>query len=696
MAVSRYSSKGVFRKRWIQPRKRRFIPSVVAGASEALAATVDAVSAVSGSIQVARQLAAVSAGVSTTTGNVVISRTLAATTAGVSTVSGSMSVSRSLSAASDAVSTTTSNLSVTKTLSAVSAAASSVSGNINVSRNLSAISAAVSSVSGDVTRSLACSGIVAGVASVSGNINVLHSLAATSNAVSATLGDIDVNRALATASAGVSSVSGILLTDTEIVLAATSNGVSSVSGGINVSRSISALVAGISAVSGNISVLKTLAATSNGVSTLAGNTNILRSFAAQTDGISSVSGALLAGETLLAAQVSGVSTVAGSLGVLRTFAAISSGVSSISGNVNLGRKVSGVASGVAGVSGAVSVSRRFSGVAAGVSTVSGSATVSNPTVNPYADLVLNTQPGNILGFWRLNESVGATVAIDSSPAGQDSVALNNISFGNPSLLGGDEDNECALFPGTSTGYIRLENNVNNGPLRASQFTISGWFKMPTSAFGTSTSTGTGGVSAIPLVTKGRSETDSAGFNVNYFMGIATNKLCGDFESGSGTNHPITGSTTLVPGRWYFGAITYNGTHFRLYLNGVADATAVATTDVPDITTAQPACVGSAMTTGAVAAGGFNGYIDEVVIWNTALTASQILALWETGRITKVLSGVSSGISTVSGGVLLSSGLADIEDFSLVSQRTGIFGLSHSTSKNFNSIRVGNRTFRLKK
>lgn len=726
------------------------------GASESLAATVDAVSTVTGSIQVARSLAAVSAGVSTAAGDIDVSRTLAATSAGVSTVVGAMNVARALAATSNAVSTVAGNLLVTKTLAATSAGVSAVSGNMIVARQLSATSAGVSTVSGSITRSLACAGTIAGVASVTGNLIVarqlattvagvstvagalsnIKTLAATVAAVSTTSGDIDVarklaaasngvstvagamsvtrslaatsagvstvsgaivvSRSLATACAGVSTVSGTLNTDTDVALATTVGGVSSVSGAMNVARSLSAASAGVSGVSGNTNISKTLAATSAGVSAVSGNILVARSLAAQVGGVSSLTGSLITGETPVAAVVAGVSSVSGAMNVGRKLAAVVAGASSVSGAVNLSRKVSTVVAGVSGVSGTIKVARKLSSVSAGVSGVSGDLTVTGDSENPYETLVLNTQSGSILGFWRLNEGVSATVAVDSSPAGQDSVALNGISFGNPSLLGGDDTNECALFPGTSSGYIRLENNVNSGPLRASQFTITGWFKMPTGTFGTATSTGTGGISAIPLVTKGRSETDTVGFNVNYFMGISTNKLAGDFESGGGTNHPITGGTTLIAGRWYFGAITYDGANFRLYLNGVSDASPIATSDAPDITTAQPACIGSAMTTAAIAAGGFNGYIDEVAIWGTALSSSQILALWETGRVTKGLSAVCSGVSGVSGGVLISSGLVDIEDFNLSSDRVGNFGLVHSTNKTFNVVRVGGKTFNLRK
>ena len=71
-------------------------------------------------------------------------------------------------------------------------------------------------------------------------------------------------------------------------------------------------------------------------------------------------------------------------------------------------------------------------------------------------------------------------------------------------------------------------------LGVSTFTIETWFRRD--GTGGSTSTGTGGVTAIPLVTKGRSENDNSNVDMNYFLGISpvtsgatANVLMVDFE-----------------------------------------------------------------------------------------------------------------------------------------------------------------------
>src|SRR5438477_13077883 len=54
-------------------------------------------------------------------------------------------------------------------------------------------------------------------------------------------------------------------------------------------------------------------------------------------------------------------------------------------------------------------------------------------------------------------------------------------------------------------------------LDAATFTIETWFKR--TGPGVSTSTGSGGVDAIPLVAKGRAEVDGTSQDMNYFLGL---------------------------------------------------------------------------------------------------------------------------------------------------------------------------------
>ena len=118
---------------------------------------------------------------------------------------------------------------------------------------------------------------------------------------------------------------------------------------------------------------------------------------------------------------------------------------------------------------------------------------------------------------------------------------------------------CILFGGMTNSFAQNGINfdgtndyITNGSasgLQASAFTVETWFKR--SGTGVSASTGTGGLTAIPLVTKGRGEADGNTKDCNYFLGIdaATNVLAADFEEGTGQpspglNHPVRGHCHL--------------------------------------------------------------------------------------------------------------------------------------------------------
>jgi hypothetical protein len=178
--------------------------------------------------------------------------------------------------------------------------------------------------------------------------------------------------------------------------------------------------------------------------------------------------------------------------------------------------------------------------------------------------------------------------------------------------------QSALQFNGSSSYVNFGTNT----LGATNFTLECWFKRIGTGASTA-STGTGGASGYPLVTRGRGESESPGLNCNYFLGHTSgNLLVADFEEVSGPNHPLTGTHAFSSNVWHHVALTYDGTNLTLYLDGVLDKS-VAASGVPDYTTRQPAALGSALNSSAAAAGFFAGIIDEARIWNYARTQTQI-------------------------------------------------------------------------
>ncbi|MEK7950378.1 Ig-like domain-containing protein [Luteolibacter soli] len=166
---------------------------------------------------------------------------------------------------------------------------------------------------------------------------------------------------------------------------------------------------------------------------------------------------------------------------------------------------------------------------------------------------------------------------------------------------------------------------DNPALKLSTFTIECWFKRE--AGGVGAGTGSGGVTAIPLIAKGRGEADTpANINCNYFMGIdvATGKLAADFEdANTGLNHPALGQTVVPVGVWQHAAVTFDGTAWTLYLNGKEEATVSTDGQVPQNLSIQHASLGTAMNSTGAREGYFQGQMDEVRIWNTARGLDEI-------------------------------------------------------------------------
>ena len=163
-------------------------------------------------------------------------------------------------------------------------------------------------------------------------------------------------------------------------------------------------------------------------------------------------------------------------------------------------------------------------------------------------------------------------------------------------------------------------------LGAQTFTLELWFKK--TGAGTTTTSGTGGVtSAIPLLTKGRGEGEGSTVDMNYFLGIDSVKrvLAADFEdTAGGVNHPVFGRTAICDNIWYHAAATYDGTTWRLFLNGELEATVVVGAFTPRFDSIQHAGLATAMTSTGVAAGFFKGSIDEARIWNVARSQAAIV------------------------------------------------------------------------
>ncbi|MCC6652382.1 MAG: T9SS type A sorting domain-containing protein [Candidatus Eisenbacteria bacterium] len=226
----------------------------------------------------------------------------------------------------------------------------------------------------------------------------------------------------------------------------------------------------------------------------------------------------------------------------------------------------------------------------------------------------------LAGRWGLDEGSGLAAAnsVGGSPAG---TLVNGATWTTGSFF---SPNYGLSFGGTNA-YSTFGNNAALG---LPAFTIETWFRRD--AAGVATSTGAGGITAVPLMSKGRAEADGSVADMNWFLGIdgTSSVLVADFEEGSagaspGLNHPVAGVTPIpANGAWHHAAATYDGATWSLYLDGNLETT-LAVGRPPQSASTQHAALGSALTSTGAAAGFFAGVLDEARVWNGALSQATL-------------------------------------------------------------------------
>ncbi len=217
----------------------------------------------------------------------------------------------------------------------------------------------------------------------------------------------------------------------------------------------------------------------------------------------------------------------------------------------------------------------------------------------YQGEVLADSP---VSYWRLGESSGTTAA-DSAGTNTGTIT-GGVTLGAIGALTGSGDTNTAMTFDGSTGYVSVPSNTNLN-IR-NDFTVEAWAKP--------------GV----LNWQERVVTHKGGYQ--YKLGLnATNQWHATVYIG-GVGYDVADTTgSPAVGRWDHLVLTRSGSTVILYVNGVS----VATTTVSGLidTSTSILAIGRK---GSTANSYFNGDIDEVAIYNTALSPSRIQAHYTAG------------------------------------------------------------------
>jgi hypothetical protein len=233
----------------------------------------------------------------------------------------------------------------------------------------------------------------------------------------------------------------------------------------------------------------------------------------------------------------------------------------------------------------------------------------------------------VVAHWSFEEGVNTTT-VDLTGHGHNGSLADGASFAPVGRFG-----RGVNLDGSDDRVVVESRVTPSPPLGLESFSLATWFRR--TGAGIAVSTGTGGVTAEPLVSKGRSlSSDGVLSDVNYFLGLATSGanlvLAADFEehisaASPGANHPLLGTTAITDNVWHHAAVTYDGNVMRLYLDGNLEGS-VTIGRTPNWESTQLAALGSTVSDVGTSQGGFRGQVDETYIFDGAIDTAAINSL----------------------------------------------------------------------
>ncbi|MDQ3970395.1 MAG: PKD domain-containing protein, partial [Thermoproteota archaeon] len=158
---------------------------------------------------------------------------------------------------------------------------------------------------------------------------------------------------------------------------------------------------------------------------------------------------------------------------------------------------------------------------------------------------------------------------------------------------------------------------SSSSLQLTRMSVASWFKTTTNHADTSF-----------IVNKGGHGSETPGQNINYGIHMTGSEtITAMIETQSGVDHAATSTSAYNDGQWHYAVMTYDGTTVRLYIDGAQVASKSTAGAVPDNTGTQPVRVGA---NSRAADRFFTGNVDEVRVWNRALTSTEVSNAYNSG------------------------------------------------------------------
>jgi len=228
----------------------------------------------------------------------------------------------------------------------------------------------------------------------------------------------------------------------------------------------------------------------------------------------------------------------------------------------------------------------------------------------------STDP-NLISEWRFS-STGALP--DDAQGSNPLVNINTVTHSSDSATNATPQDGSALFTAANSERLEISDGDQSGLDITGNLSILLWFKM----------------TSLPSSDDyGLAAKHDFGSQRSYRLGIdqSSKKLEAMLSSDGSSSNQVTatGGTTLSSGVWYSAALVYNGSDMRIYLNGSLDSNG----------SQNPKTYSAGIHNGSAKfvlgghgdnGGKFDGKLDTVRIYKTALSSTQVDNWHDTGSI----------------------------------------------------------------
>jgi hypothetical protein len=210
--------------------------------------------------------------------------------------------------------------------------------------------------------------------------------------------------------------------------------------------------------------------------------------------------------------------------------------------------------------------------------------------------------------WHMDEGSGTTVG-DSSVNGNDGTIADATWSGSDGgtwytgISSGFSTGDSLAFNRTDNEYITVPDN---NTIDVVKITIALWFK----------------VNRVDIGQHFVSKWKILGDNLSYSLSLNSDKVRFETSFNGSASDSLQSTYSISSGSWYHLAATFNGSSKKIYINGVLKDSTDITGDL-NITNTAALTIGTMNTD---LGSHLDGLLDEVSIYNTALTADQIKAL----------------------------------------------------------------------